>query len=561
MQSKGRWTKTARTALAWTLLGGLCGPWASAAPHGDGDADAGTRLLVKAGCAACHRIADPAFADLPRRGPDMRRSASKLDPGWMVKWLSGPREFRPTTWMPHFFDVSDPRDVHNVVSYLLSNSQRVDYPEPPPGDPRRGEETFLTRGCTGCHLKDPEAKRGDHAAAPYRLQGPNLIYLGSKVSAGWLYAWLKDPRQYAPQTLMPNLRLGDQEAADLTAFLRESRNPRYEELSFSDPVPQDIARGGRIIERLGCFGCHLMPGFEDRRPDFGPLDGPIDWTDHELRSGFPVQGMAEEESAAIRARLAALEPPWEGAEAKALGMGRRLAATRNCRGCHLVEGEGRAVAATIEEPGLVPPDLHGEGSRVQEGWLRAFLADPSTVRLRSWLPQQMPTFAFSQAEIDTLIAYFAALEDTPHAEQPPGELDPRSLALGREAFTLMQCARCHPAGAAAAAELGMAPASLAPPLGPASERLRYGWLASWILDPQSRQPGTRMPSMFQREMDGDEIRYLSPYAAALDGPATAENRARILEHLQTEEALHEALGDAETLAGALRDWVWQLDGQ
>ncbi|GIT40959.1 MAG: hypothetical protein Ct9H300mP9_8090 [Candidatus Neomarinimicrobiota bacterium] len=43
--------------------------------------------------------------------------------------------------------------------------------------------------------------------------------MGSKVSAEWLFNWLKQPHDYMASTRMPNLRLSDQEAKDLTAYL------------------------------------------------------------------------------------------------------------------------------------------------------------------------------------------------------------------------------------------------------------------------------------------------------------------------------------------------------
>ncbi len=67
-----------------------------------------------------------------------------------------------------------------------------------------------------------------------RLHGPNLVNTGSKVSRGWVYAWLKNPKQYYPDTNMPNLRLTDEEAADLTAYLTDTpnHNPQYENVQL-----------------------------------------------------------------------------------------------------------------------------------------------------------------------------------------------------------------------------------------------------------------------------------------------------------------------------------------
>lgn len=121
------------------------------------------------GCTGCHPSSDPELAGLRKIGPDLRRIASKTTPEWAYRWIESPRDFRPTTWMPHFFT---PREVESeaerrqraseirgIVAYLWTSSERVDYPSPPAGDPDRGEGVFESCGCTGCHVRDGQAER------------------------------------------------------------------------------------------------------------------------------------------------------------------------------------------------------------------------------------------------------------------------------------------------------------------------------------------------------------------------------------------------------------------
>ena len=65
--------------------------------------DIGRELVSRMGCFACHKIDYLAFTEMPRPGPNLAKVAAKVDPAWAYKWISAPREFRPTTWMPHFF--------------------------------------------------------------------------------------------------------------------------------------------------------------------------------------------------------------------------------------------------------------------------------------------------------------------------------------------------------------------------------------------------------------------------------------------------------------------------
>src|SRR4029453_9468562 len=150
----------------------------------------------------------------------------------------------------------------------------------------------------GCH-RGGDDKRGMDAfwAASYRTHGPNLDGTGSKVNAGWLFAWVKNPKGYWHQTRMPNLRLTDQEAADVTAYLMSLKKDEFRKaappmnaairdaaikehlLAASVPVKQaDAQRGGmndrqrtlflgeKTIGRYGCFGCHDIKGFEKANP-------------------------------------------------------------------------------------------------------------------------------------------------------------------------------------------------------------------------------------------------------------------------------------------------------
>ncbi len=268
---------------------------------------AGQDLIVHMGCANCHVVDYPAFRDVRKPGPDLSRIAGKTNPGWAYKWIEAPRSFHPTTFMPHFFFQENIKGEKNIrrqhteiaaiVSYLWAKSERPAYPPAPAGNPQNGQKIFESVGCAGCHILDANAKRDDFFPLVKRLHGPNLVRTGSKVSSGWLYAWVKNPKQYFPETAMPSLRLTDQEAADVTSYLLSSRDPRYE----NQPLPAvdrplrdelaltylqnnltiersqaDLAKmsedeknvylGQQTITKYGCFSCHTIPGFENVKP-------------------------------------------------------------------------------------------------------------------------------------------------------------------------------------------------------------------------------------------------------------------------------------------------------
>ncbi|MEA2692640.1 MAG: hypothetical protein QOJ16_2027 [Acidobacteriota bacterium] len=270
--------------------------------------ESGRFLLSHMGCNACHLIDLPAYANLRKPGPDLTRIATKTNPGWAYKWITAPRDFHPTTFMPHFFfqenikgEVNKRRqetEISAIVSYLWANSDQTPYTGAvPAGNPQEGEKLFNGVGCAGCHIRQDGVTRTQFLATVNRLHGPNLIRTGSKVSPAWLYAWLKNPKQYWPETAMPSLRLSDQEAADLTAFLLSSRDPRYENVQPPAPDPKlrdeltlsylqanltidaskrklatmpeaerNVYLGQQTITKYGCYSCHNIKGFDNVKP-------------------------------------------------------------------------------------------------------------------------------------------------------------------------------------------------------------------------------------------------------------------------------------------------------
>ena len=108
-------------------------------------------------------------------------------------------------------------------------------------------------------------------------------------------------------------------------------------------------------------------------------------------------------------------------------------------------------------------------------------------------------------------------------------------------------------GHGSAAAAGAGTAELAPSLLLAGERLRHDWVPDWILDPQSWIPGTRMPANFQRAPDGT---FKSPLAGVIDAPMWSAQKRQLMREFSSEEELHEYVGDARKVAGAMRDHIW-----
>jgi cytochrome c2 len=97
-----------------------------------------------------------------------------------------------------------------AAAYLLNSSTPYNGPKyPGNGDAEAGKKLVEAIGCVGCH----QINGIGNAFAP------DLSRVGGKVNVDWLFAWVKNPQEYLPSTKMPNLRLSDEQAAHITAYL------------------------------------------------------------------------------------------------------------------------------------------------------------------------------------------------------------------------------------------------------------------------------------------------------------------------------------------------------
>lgn len=158
----------------------------------------------------------------------------------------------------------------------------------------------------------PEAAR-EYAKADF---GPNLSNIAAKFQTPeqglkWLTNWIMAPEKHHPESLMPNLQLSLEDSADIAAWLlsvpgqwpvnveapptdakevreavdelvglyvskggyRKDGKPVAVPLAEVDSFVAGLAEpeklqflGEKTIGRLGCFGCHDIPGFENAKP-------------------------------------------------------------------------------------------------------------------------------------------------------------------------------------------------------------------------------------------------------------------------------------------------------
>ncbi len=270
----------------------------------------GLALIQKNGCNGCHLI-----QDFPKRrdaGPSLVNLDKKTTKDWTSKWIKDPQSFRHNAKMPSFFgqdNNSSPEfvkrtdtEIATITEYLFADGEKFTKRRDRKymGDADSGKILFDAVGCRGCHIVAPTPEDLPEETTTQTLlaaQGPNLINMGSKTSAEWVYKWVKDPTQYWSDTKMPNMRLSDQEAKDITAYLMSFKDAEFEETTtpeIDESELDNIASGwlkkmypeseathrlsnmdyhdkveyvaDKSIRFYGCFGCHEIKGYEDAKP-------------------------------------------------------------------------------------------------------------------------------------------------------------------------------------------------------------------------------------------------------------------------------------------------------
>jgi cytochrome c2 len=88
------------------------------------------------------------------------------------------------------------------------------------GDPARGEAMFIQYGCGGCHAMK-HVRKAVGAVGPSLDGLPVRAMIAGKFdnTPSNLQAWIRDPQHISPGTAMPDLRVGQRDARDISAFL------------------------------------------------------------------------------------------------------------------------------------------------------------------------------------------------------------------------------------------------------------------------------------------------------------------------------------------------------
>ena len=177
------------------------------------------KLMADLACFSCHRI-NGHGGDM---APDLTWEGSSVQREWLVQFFKNPETLRPALIrrMPRF-NLTD-AEVNELSDYIMTVYQdpAIDRDSMPlsgysPGQVELGRQLFYGKySCQGCHIVDTKTDKG--------YIGPTLTHVGSRLTAAWIFQWMKDPQALRPGTTEPNRAMSDEDARALTAFLMSQK--------------------------------------------------------------------------------------------------------------------------------------------------------------------------------------------------------------------------------------------------------------------------------------------------------------------------------------------------
>jgi len=512
-------------------------------------------------------------------GPNLKEIKVKLRKEWVPVWLTNPHDFRPGTKMPEFrLQDDEVQKISAYLWQNAIDADLASHPpgDPERGKELFGIRGCL--GCHSMGEGD-ERVGGTFAANLTRIgEKTNYDFLVRWINDPSEVTPDPESLDAAHRIpIMPSLRLSIDEVRDVASYLISRKtDATYEPATYMDD-PAMAEEGATLIRHYGCAGCHEIRGLETEgrigteltlegskpveRLDFALLTHEAeseDWYNHKGFFERKLKNPAIYDQGKVRQHLEKLRmPDFHLADNEITALttfllgavdttlpphyryepeddrryvqeGWWIIRRYNCVGCHQISFGGRTSLMNVplyDDPDWqeqLPPQLYTQGDRVQPDWLMRFLENPSlhdtdTHRngIRTYLEARMPTFHFSERQVQKLSQFFMARSSQSMTYIAP-ETEPLTAKESAMARSLFQsraapCLKCHMTGNAVRDRDSTAPNFLT-----ASSRLKPDWTYRWMLEPAKIAPGTAMPSeLFRKE--GDRWVFSGPLPASFAG--------------------------------------------
>jgi cytochrome c1 len=430
---------------------------------------------------------------------------------------------------------------------------------PLPGTPQLNlGRTLLARyGCVHCH----SVLRPDGTRVAATDNPPSLTHIADKTTREWIYTWLKDPQAYAASATMPNYKLSDGDASDISAYLVSTSTPQTGDSAAPQVQPAakaDPAAGPSLYGQSFCASCHAVQNAAGNLVggDIGPELTRIgnkakpEWLAawlanpriYHANTPMPHYRFTPQQVAIVAAFLQAKSDSDYGsgvhldmANPKQIAHGRKLIVELGCASCHEING--------VQKPENFAPDLSTIGNKplAQIVFLPGMdheLPDYIAAKIRqprAFGPSvKMPQFALASSQTDALTTALMALTD--RGRSMPDNLRVAAIEethyqpAGRagKLMTELACLSCH--------RINGRGGDMAPDLTWEGSSVQRQWLIDFLRNPNTLRPSLirRMPRFNLSESDNKELTdyivsvYQSPsidpdFALSTDSPANVEH--------------------------------------
>ena len=370
----------------------------------------GLLLMAEMNCAACHEVPSDWQAKLPSLlGPHLETVGSRFNPDTIWRMVRSPQHRKSGTLMPGLFSgAPGDGEMAEAITLYLASLQQAAKPMPV-GNQDRGRSLYHTVGCVACHQPATDYLPAGISGLT-ELEPPSITSSPLALADVWepdaLGRFLLNPLHDRPSARMPSLRLTEQEAADIAAYLQIGRMPESApERAVLKITGQTIALGRRAFQEHRCANCHRTGEPMSARPAL-PLralkpENTAGCLSSAVVPGIPRFDFSELQLRALRLALTHVQgqaPELEQAEQRIDWQMLRL----NCYACHDRRHKGGPEEARAVYFGAgaqrFPPSLDGIGSRLSPSALRDVLHGLPGSRKLPDLTVRMPDFGKERTE-------------------------------------------------------------------------------------------------------------------------------------------------------------------
>jgi mono/diheme cytochrome c family protein len=399
-----------------------------------------------------------------------------------------------------------------------------------PGTPQLnlGRRILTRYGCVHCHaITLPGGTKVVATDHP-----PSLAHIADKTTREWIYTWLKDPQAYAASTTMPNYKLSDVDASDISAYLVSTSTPQAGDTAAAGAKPAtqtDPAAGPSLYGESFCSSCHAVQNAAgnlvggDVGPELTRIGNKVkpEWLQawlqnpriYDATTPMPHYRFTSQQITILAGYLQGkLDSDYganvhlDAANANQIAHGRKRIVELGCAACHEING--------VQKPENFAPELSSIGSKPlaqivflpgMEHTLSSYIVAKIRQPRAFGASVKMPQFTLTNSQTDALTTALLAL--TSRSRSMPNNLRVAAIqetnyqpaGHAGKLINELACFSCH--------RFNGRGGDMAPDLSWEGSAVQRQWLTDFLHNPNTLRPSLirRMPRFNLSDSDNKEL--------------------------------------------------------